>query len=141
MALADQVSKAVALALLGDGAWSVGPIRLAIVRNPGGPFGVATGASLAWTVVAAAIVTAAVAMIASGRAGALPVVAIGIMIGGGVGNLIDRLVRVPGLGRGAVVDWIELEPYPRVFNLADVALRAGAVVVLVVMSLGRRLGS
>ena len=59
------------------------------------------------------------------------------MIGGGLGNLVDRLVRQPGLGNGAVIDWISVEPYPRVFNLADVALRVTALIVFAVMLVHR----
>ncbi len=131
----DQVSKAVALRLLGDVDRSLGPFRFTIVRNPGGPFGVADGASLIWTGVTAAILIAAVAFI--GRLDVRPAVAVGGVIGGGVGNLVDRLLRQPGAGRGAVIDWISLEPYPRVFNLADLALRVGTAIVFVMMLVER----
>lgn len=133
----DQVSKAVALRLLGDVDRSFGPFRFTIVRNPGGPFGVADGASLIWTGVTAAILIAAVAFVGHGRLDVRPAVAVGAVIGGGVGNLLDRLVRQPGAGRGAVIDWISLEPYPRVFNLADLALRAGTATVFVMMLIDR----
>ena len=39
VAFADQVSKSAVVAVLGDGDWSSGPLRLTVVRNPGGPFG------------------------------------------------------------------------------------------------------
>jgi signal peptidase II len=51
--------------------------------------------------------------------------------GGAAGNLADRLLRSPGPGRGAVVDWIHVAGYPATFNLADVAIRAGVVAALV----------
>ena len=60
-------------------------------------------------------------------------IALGAVIGGGIGNLVDRLVRESGVGRGAVIDWIEIDFYSRVFNLADVALRAGGLVLVVVL--------
>jgi signal peptidase II len=47
--------------------------------------------------------------------------------GGAAGNLADRLLRSPGFGRGAVVDWIHLAGYPATFNVADVAIRLGAI--------------
>jgi signal peptidase II len=50
-----------------------------------------------------------------------------VVLGGALGNLADRLFRSPGLGRGAVVDWIHVAGYPATFNLADVAIRVGAV--------------
>jgi hypothetical protein len=59
--------------------------------------------------------------------------------GGAAGNLADRLLRSPGSGRGAVVDWIHVAGYPATFNLADVAIRAGAAGALVAtLAAGRR---
>lgn len=135
--IADQASKSAALAILGDGERSFGPLRFVIVRNPGGPFGVATGASLAWTALTLAIVIAALVAVGTDGLHIRPAVAVGAVIGGGIGNLVDRLVRYPGGGRGAVIDWIAVDPYSRVFNLADVALRVGALVLLVAVLVGR----
>ncbi len=137
VAAVDQVSKAVALAWFADVDRSFGPVRFTVVRNPGGPFGVADGASLAWTVTTAAILIAAIVVVWRGRLSFLPALAVGAMIGGGMGNLVDRLVRQPGVGAGAVVDWISFEPYPRVFNLADVALRVTALTVVAMMLVRR----
>jgi len=53
-----------------------------------------------------------------------------VVLGGALGDLADRLFRSPGLGRGAVVDWIQVAGYPATFSLADVAIRAGAAAVL-----------
>ena len=55
------------------------------------------------------------------------------VLGGALGNLADRLFRAPGLGRGAVVDWIHVAWYPATFNLADLAIRVGAVGAVVAM--------
>jgi len=137
VAVVDQVSKAAALRLLGHVDRSFGPFRFTIVRNPGGPFGVADGASLIWTGVTAAILIAAVTFVGHSQVDVRPAVAIGSVIGGGLGNLLDRLLRQPGAGRGAVIDWISLDPYPRVFNLADLALRAGAAIVFVMVLVTR----
>ena len=49
------------------------------------------------------------------------------MLGGALGNLADRLFRSPGLGRGAVTDWIHVGWYLPSFNVADVAIRVDAV--------------
>lgn len=136
VAAIDQITKIVAVSLWSDGDASMGAIDLTVVRNPGGPFGFATGATLLWTAATVAIVIVATAAIAGGRLdtrrlGSWATVAFGVILGGGIGNLIDRIVRPPGIARGAVVDWIAIDPYPRVFNLADVALRAGAAIVVV----------
>lgn len=135
VAVVDQFTKLVAVAMWSDGAASFAAIDLTVVRNSGGPFGVAAGATLLWTAATAVILIIAVAAIANGRLeiyrlGTWSTVAVGAIVGGGVGNLMDRIVRSPGFARGAVVDWIAIDPYPRVFNLADVALRAGAAVMV-----------
>lgn len=146
-AAVDQFTKIVAVSSWSDGGASLGAIEFTLVRNSGGAFGLATGSTLLWTAATAAIVMVAMAAVAAGRLdthrlGTGAAIAVGAMLGGGIGNLIDRIVRSPGPGRGAVVDWIAIDPYPRVFNLADVALRVGAVVVVLGLiappAIGRR---
>jgi signal peptidase II len=61
--------------------------------------------------------------------------ALGLVLGGAFGNLSDRLFRDPGLLRGAVVDFIDLQWWP-VFNVADMAVSCGCV--LLVITAGRR---
>ena len=129
----DQITKAIAVAAGRDGRWSAGPLTLATIRNPGGPFGLAPTWSWLWTLVT---VIGTIVLVAVATRGDRPLpapVAWGAIVGGGLGNLADRLVRAPGLGRGAVVDWIQIDPYPKVFNIADVALRVGVVVVVVTL--------
>jgi signal peptidase II len=133
VAVADQLSKLTAIAVLGDGERSIGPFRFVIVHNQGGPFGIATAASLFWTVLTLAVVVAAIITVATDKLQLGPPLALGAVIGGGLGNLIDRLFRSPGGGKGAVIDWIAVDPYPRVFNLADVALRGGTVILVIAM--------
>lgn len=133
VAVADQVSKTAAIAILGDSERSVGPFRFVVVHNQGGPFGIASGASLFWTLLTLAVVITALVAVAGNKLQLRPTLAIAAVIGGGLGNLIDRLLRSPGGGRGAVIDWISVDPYPRVFNLADIALRGGAIVLVAAM--------
>ena len=61
--------------------------------------------------------------------GSLPF-AIGLFLGGALGNLVDRLFRAPGPLRGAVVDFVRVGGWP-LFNLADSAITVGAVVVAI----------
>jgi signal peptidase II len=60
-------------------------------------------------------------------------VALGLLLGGAVGNLIDRLARAPGFGRGHVVDFIEYLKFPfmafPIFNLADSCIVSAAVLI------------
>ena len=60
------------------------------------------------------------------------VIAFGLIGGGAVGNLIDRLARGEGLTDGGVIDWIRLPNFP-VFNIADSSITI-AVVVLIVLA-------
>ncbi len=55
--------------------------------------------------------------------------AVGLVLGGAVGNLIDRLFRGRGMLRGAVVDFIDFRVWP-VFNLADAAITIGCLLLL-----------
>jgi signal peptidase II len=59
-------------------------------------------------------------------------VAVAVLLGGAVGNLADRVVN------GAVTDWIHVAWYPATFNLADVAIRGGALVAATAHVLRRR---
>jgi signal peptidase II len=62
-------------------------------------------------------------------------IALGLVLGGALGNLADRIFRAPGVGRGHVVDWISVfgpngKHWP-IFNLADSAIVCGAVLAAV----------
>ena len=58
-------------------------------------------------------------------------IALGLLLGGAMGNLGDRLFRAPGLLRGRVVDWINLPHFPWTFNLADASITCAAVLIAV----------
>jgi len=53
----------------------------------------------------------------------------GLLLGGAVGNLADRIFRAPGLLRGAVIDFVDLQWWP-VFNVADMGITCGCVMLL-----------
>lgn len=127
----DQATKAWAVAALSDG-----PVRLIgdvlalrLTRNPGGAFSVFTGFTPFLAVLAAVMV---VVIIRTTRrtADAVMAYSLALVLGGAVGNLVDRLVRAPGFLRGHVVDFIDLSFWPT-FNLADSAITIGVLVVLV----------
>jgi signal peptidase II len=128
---ADQFSKSLVLAARpGGGGWLV---SVRVVRNTGAAFGIGAGhpalimASSAAVIVVVLVLTARI----RSRPAALFLAAV---VGGGLGSLADRLFRSPGLGRGAVVDWIHVAGYPATFNLADVAIRVGAVAAVAVFA-------
>ena len=106
-----------------------GILTLRLVRNPGAAFGFASGLTVVLTLVAVGVVVmilrAARRLRSTGWA-----VALGLVLGGAVGNLADRIFRDPAPLRGRVIDFIELPHWP-VFNLADSAIVVGAIVVAV----------
>jgi signal peptidase II len=57
-------------------------------------------------------------------------IGVGLIVGGAVGNLVDRLFRDPAWLRGRVVDFIDLQWWP-IFNVADIAISVGAVMLLI----------
>lgn len=58
------------------------------------------------------------------------VIGLGLIAGGALGNLIDRLARGDGLFDGPVIDWIQFPNFP-VFNLADTAITLGVATILI----------
>ena len=58
----------------------------------------------------------------------------GMLLGGTIGNLTDRLLREPGFGQGHVIDFIQLWGFPAIFNVADMAITF-SVVLLVILTL------
>jgi len=138
--LADQVSKSLVLTADPGSAtrWGGGWFAVRLVRNTGASFGIGSNHPLAITLfaVVSMVVLGAVAARSRARGAAF---AWAVVLGGVSGNLADRLFRSPGLGRGAVVDWIHIAGYSPSFNLADLAIRAGAVAAVIGMALaGRR---
>ena len=97
-------------------------------RNPGAAFSFATGATWVFTVVAVVVIAAILRT--AGRVHVRPwALALGLVMGGATGNLIDRLFRSPGVGRGAVVDFLDFRVWP-VFNLADSAIVCGGLLAV-----------
>jgi signal peptidase II len=112
-------------------------LDLELTRNPGAAFGMATGATVLFTLVA--LIVVGVIVRSARRLGSTAwAVVLGLLLGGALGNLTDRLVRAPGPLRGEVVDWIHLHHWP-IFNLADSAIVVGVVLALVVSYRGIRL--
>ena len=109
-------------------------LGLILVRNPGAAFSFATGQTWIFSIVALVVVVVVVR--ASRRLGSRAwTIALGLVLGGAVGNLIDRLVRAPGFLRGHVVDFID---YGGQFvgNVADIAIVGAAGVIMVLSILG-----
>jgi signal peptidase II len=106
-------------------------------RNAGAAFGIATGLTVVLSLVAVAV---AVVIVRESRRlrSRWWAVALGLLLGGAVGNLGDRIFRSPGILRGRVVDWIAVTHYP-VFNLADSGITIGGILAVVLATRGLRL--
>ena len=123
----DQGTKALALQTLTPGETTPvvdGVFHFTLQRNPGAAFGLFTDFPMAFTVLAFVI---SVGIIVSVRRvpDRLNALALGSVLGGALGNLVDRIARDPGLFRGHVVDFIDFRVWP-VFNIADMAIVTGA---------------
>jgi signal peptidase II len=103
-----------------------GVLTLRFTTNSGGAFSLGDRAPLLFAL-AAILVCAAIAVTSFRPRPALHAVALGLVLGGATGNLLDRIVRGPGLS-GRVVDFIDLHVWP-VFNVADAAIVVGAALL------------
>ena len=103
-------------------------LDLRFTTNPGGAFSL--GQSAPWLFIAASIaVSLAIIGTSFRHSNVGTAVALGLILGGALGNLTDRVVRGPHL-TGRVVDFIDLHVWP-IFNLADSAIVVGAVVLTI----------
>src|SRR5699024_5908212 len=111
---ADVVTKVVAVATLSDRAPVTvlpGVLELTLVRNPGAAFGFATGFTVVLSVLAVAVCLVVIRLACRLR-NWVWAVALGLLLGGALGNLTDRVFRAPGPMRGHVVDFLALPNWP-----------------------------
>ncbi|WP_443075793.1 signal peptidase II [Streptomyces sp. TRM 70351] len=104
-------------------------LRLHAVRNPGAAFGMGEALTVVFTVIAAGVVVV-IFRIARKLYSTPWALALGLLLGGALGNLTDRVFRSPGVFRGAVVDFIAPAHFA-VFNLADSAIVCGGVLIVI----------
>ena len=103
--------------------------QLTLIRNPGAAFSFATGAtiflSLFSLIVMIVVLYYSPKITSRGWA-----VVLGLVLGGILGNMVDRIFREPGVLRGHVIDWLQLPNFP-VFNIADTAIVCAALLSMV----------
>lgn len=128
MVALDQATKELVLRELGQRTVYLidGFLTLRVTLNPGGAFGLLPGLP-GFFLIATVVVVAAILLWARGLEDGRWAIPLGLILGGGVGNLCDRLFR--GFD-GRVVDFVDLSVWP-VFNLADAAITVGVVLVLI----------
>jgi signal peptidase II len=125
----DQLTKWWAVTHLADRDIDVlGSLRFHLAHNTGMAFSKGTGSGPIIGVVALVVVVGL--LVSIGRESSpLYTPAVGLIVGGAVANVIDRLFRSPGWLRGGVVDFIDLQWWP-IFNVADIGVTVGGVLLL-----------
>ncbi|MEV5883251.1 signal peptidase II [Streptomyces sp. NPDC052020] len=103
-------------------------LRFEAIRNAGAAFGFGEAFTVIFTVIAAVVIVV-IARLAR-KLYSLPwAIALGLLLGGALGNLTDRIFRSPGVFEGAVVDFIAPKHFA-VFNLADSAIVCGGILIV-----------
>jgi signal peptidase II len=138
---ADAVSKALVVAHLHEDqpVHLIGNVlMLWLTRNPGAAFSVGTGETVVFTVIAFGVIVY-IARTARKLYSLGWAIALGLLLGGAMGNLSDRIFRAPGLFRGDVVDWIAVTRFYPIFNLADSAIVCGGILTVILAMRGQHL--
>ncbi|APE34112.1 signal peptidase II [Nocardia mangyaensis] len=133
----DLLTKCLAVALIepGESVPIIGDFaRFTLVRNPGAAFSMATGMTWLLTLIAVAVV---IGVIRIGRTlrSLWWAIGLGMVLGGALGNLVDRFFRSPGPLQGHVVDFVAIGWWP-VFNVADSAIVCGAILLVALTVFG-----
>jgi len=123
----DQAAKAAIEARLvpGEDVDVLGPLGLTLSHNAGVAFGLAGGAGAPLILITLAALGVVAYLFARDPARPWMWVATGLLAGGAIGNLADRIRA------DAVTDFVDLPPWPP-FNLADVAITAGVLLLVFV---------
>lgn len=133
----DQATKAWAVEVLADGPIVIidGWLNLRLVFNTGASFSLfEKGGAVIGVLVIAVVIMIFFALREAGRR--LDAIALGLVLGGAVGNLLDRLLRGDSFLDGAVVDFINV-PFFATFNVADIAINVGVALLLIAAFLRR----
>lgn len=136
--VADQVTKA----------WAEGALTLHVSRpvvgellqfqllyNSGAAWGLGAGITPVVTCLQIAICIGALVFVVRSVRSAWWACALGLIVGGALGNIHDRLLRPPGPFRGEVVDFLQLPNWP-IFNIADMCVVGGAILIVLLGVIG-----
>jgi signal peptidase II len=138
--VSDQLSKYWVVANLTPG--EANPVlgellQFVFVRNSGAAFSLASGSTWIFSIAAAAVTVFIVAY--APRIRSLGWAAVfGMLLGGVLGNLTDRLFREPSFGLGHVIDFIQVYAFPAIFNIADIFIVSsmGLFIILTLRGIG-----
>ncbi|WP_228389479.1 signal peptidase II [Cumulibacter manganitolerans] len=119
-----------------------GAVYLTLARNSGAAFSMGTGITIVISCVVI-VVAVGIAVVARKVRWAPWAWALGLILGGALGNLADRIFRHPAPLRGAVIDYLSLfDPYGQVwpiFNVADMCVVCGGILAGLLAIIGREL--
>ena len=101
-------------------------LQLTLVRNSGAAFNFAAGFTILFSLLALSVVIATIYFAPTITSGGWQL-SIGLLLGGVLGNLTDRIFREPSFLSGHVIDWIQVPHWP-VFNIADGAISIAALI-------------
>jgi len=110
-------------------------LKLTLFRNPGAAFSMATGFTIVFTTISLAVAIFITRYSVRITSPWWAYVA-GLVLGGVLGNLTDRIFREPGFLYGHVIDWIEIPNWP-IFNVADssIFIAAGIAILLTIKNI------
>ena len=115
-------------------------VKLTYVLNDSAAFSLGFGATGLFTIISSVATLGLIWFIAKKSETFGWAIMAGVLLGGVVGNLIDRFVRFPGAGLGRVVDYIQIPFNFPVFNLADVCIVIIASLTVIRVLLGHTIG-
>jgi signal peptidase II len=141
---ADQFSKYLALqnlplqvnvTVLGDF------LSFYLVKNPGAAFSFGSGVTWIFSIALAAVAVAIIWLAVTKVRSRIWAVVLGLLLGGVLGNLTDRLLREPGFGVGHVIDfintpWMWFWTNPAIFNVADIFIVCDMIAIALLVLIG-----
>ncbi len=104
--------------------------------NPGGAFSMLSGHTWVFTIALATVAIIALVQLFRVRS-RVWIIVLGLLLGGVLGNLTDRIIRPPGLFEGEVIDMISMPWFlPAVFNVADIFVVSSMILIALLILFG-----
>lgn len=113
-------------------------LQFRYVENPGAAFSLGSGTTWIFAILASAVAVFIIVFARRIRSAGWAIM-LGLLLGGNLGNLTDRLTREPGFGQGHVVDFIQIIYFPAIFNVADIAIVSSMGLFIILTIRGVRL--
>lgn len=104
-------------------------LQLQLIRNPGAAFGMGSSATIVFTILAIVATLVCLFVVLPRISRLWHAVAVGLFIAGITGNLVDRVFQPPAALHGHVIDMFSVRGFA-IFNVADVCITVGAVIVV-----------